>query len=100
MEDSNPVSSAPKKLSIQHRMQQLLNQNDHQRVQKSAQGYGKYTDIKASEDIDEINKPTLSKHSQKKLSPPAVPVNLSSQRNKSQQLLSTTKNILSKILNL
>ena len=91
MEDSNPVSSAPKKLSIQHRMQQLLNQNDHQRVQKSAQGYGKYTDIKASEDIDEINKPTLSKHSQKKLSPPAVPMNLSSQRNKSQQLLSTTK---------
>lgn len=91
VEDSNPVSSAPKKLSIQHRMQQLLNQNDHQRVQKSAQGYGKYTDIKASEDIDEINKPTLSKHSQKKLSPPAVPVNLSSQRNKSEQLLSTTK---------
>lgn len=91
VEDSNPVSSAPKKLSIQHRMQQLLNQNDHQRVQKSAQGYGKYTDIKASEDIDEINKPTLSKHSQKKLSPPAVPMNLSSQRNKSQQLLSTTK---------
>ncbi|CAX39721.1 actin-regulating kinase, putative [Candida dubliniensis CD36] len=93
MEDSNPVSSAPKKLSIQHRMQQLLNQNEHQHIQKSAQGYGKYTDTKASEDIDEINKPTHSKLVQKKLSPPAVPVNLSSQRNRAQQssLQNTTK---------
>ncbi|KAK6456860.1 serine/threonine protein kinase [Scheffersomyces xylosifermentans] len=48
-----PEDKQPKKLSIQKRVQ-MLNKSKES-VQKTASGYGKYTDSKASEDIEAIN---------------------------------------------
>ncbi|EMG48892.1 hypothetical protein G210_0467 [Candida maltosa Xu316] len=76
--------------SIQNRMQMLMNnsQNDSHRIVKSAQGYGRYTDSKASDDIEDINNHHPHHHHnkphKKKLSPPVVPSNLSSHRGEAQ----------------
>ncbi|KAK6460593.1 putative actin-regulating kinase [Scheffersomyces coipomensis] len=75
------------KLSIQRRMQELMKNNEANPVQKSAQGYGRFTETKASDDIDAINaipvedKPKHHHHSRqfkKSLTPPKVPLSLSS----------------------
>ncbi|CAI5756112.1 unnamed protein product [Candida verbasci] len=77
--NENTINEEPAKLSIQKRMQQLLNNNENSSIQKTAQGYGRFTDNKASDEIDIINsKPKV-------LAPPKVPKNLSSNRNNIMQ---------------
>lgn len=85
-----PASSSTSS-SIQNRMQKLLNQNESHRIQKSAQGYGRFTDQNVSDDLDSINNSPHDKHShhrrhhlnKKNISPPAVPIGLSSRRSES-----------------
>ncbi|RCK62518.1 Actin-regulating kinase PRK1 [Candida viswanathii] len=92
------TASSSTSSTIQNRMQQLLKQNDSHRVHKSALGYGRFTDSKVADDIDSINKslydnkPTQHRHhhkhqlGRKKLSPPAVPIGLSSRRSESPSI--------------
>lgn len=68
-----------KKLSIQHRMK-LLYDNKTQSDVPKALGYGRFTDTRASDDINAINNPSSSDEApyRKKLTPPQVPRSLSS----------------------
>ncbi|RLV91840.1 Actin-regulating kinase PRK1 [Spathaspora sp. JA1] len=72
-----------KKLSIQKRVQMLF--NDSPKPTKSASGYGRFTDGNVGEDLDAINVPSdtikmTKSPSKKALSPPKIPLGLSSHR--------------------
>lgn len=83
-EQNQPEEIPAKKLSIQKRMQMLFNQNENQTVPKVALGYGRFTEINDSDDIEAINihadLPTRSTSIKKTLLPPKVPLGLSSKR--------------------
>ncbi|KAI5954850.1 hypothetical protein KGF57_003875 [Candida theae] len=73
--------TAEKEKSIQKRMQALLAQSESQQIQKTASGYGRFTDKNVVDDIDSINQsPYAKKPPSQKLAPPKVPVNLSKSR--------------------
>ena len=77
----SPEETVEKEKLIQKRMQALLAQSESQMVQKTALGYGRFTDRNVVDDIDSINEsPYTKKSPQKKLAPPKVPINLSSSR--------------------
>ncbi|EGV65710.1 actin-regulating kinase prk1 [Yamadazyma tenuis] len=79
---SSFTSSAPKKLSIQRRMVQYLNNNNDQTVKRTAHGYGRYTAEESdTDDLEAINDGSYK--SRISLNPPQVPTSLSSQRAKS-----------------
>lgn len=84
--ESPPQPEVPKKLSIQRRMAQYLNNNDTktQTYKKTAAGYGRFTGVEGSDtdDLEAINSNTV-KSNNKHLKPPKVPISLSSQKPKS-----------------
>lgn len=88
-EPSQSSQETPKKLSIQRRMAQYLNNNDSksQPYKKTASGYGRFTtgpEESDTEDLDAINDSTLkSTNNTRHLKPPKVPLSLSSQKSKS-----------------
>ncbi|CAK9436470.1 uncharacterized protein LODBEIA_P10280 [Lodderomyces beijingensis] len=83
--DKDKDKNKEKENSIQKRMQTLLDQSTSLPIKKTASGYGRFTDKNVVDDINSINNTphrTQVHHTRehRKLSPPKVPLNLSSTR--------------------